>query len=160
MVNPAQTGRIHPVILSGGSGTRLWPLSRALHPKQLLPLLSDRSLLQETALRVSARERFAPPLVVTNDEYRFIVAEQLRLSGIAPHSIILEPAQRNTAPAAWIAALALLGNDPEALILLLPSDHAIGDAPVFLDAVDRAAMAARAGRFLTFGITPNQPETG
>jgi len=160
MVNPAQTGQLYPVILSGGSGTRLWPLSRALHPKQLLPLLSERSLLQETALRVSGRERFAAPLVVTNDDYRFIVAEQLRLAGVTPQSIILEPVQRNTAPAACIAALAVLGSDPEALILLLPSDHAIGDAPAFLAAVDRAAAAARSGRFLTFGITPHQPETG
>jgi mannose-1-phosphate guanylyltransferase/mannose-1-phosphate guanylyltransferase/mannose-6-phosphate isomerase len=160
MVNPARTGGLYPVILSGGSGTRLWPLSRALQPKQLLPLLSERSLLQETALRVAGRERFAAPLIVTNDEYRFIVAEQLRLAGIAPQSIILEPAQRNTAPAACIAALALLASDPEALILLLPSDHAVGNAPVFIAAVDRAAAAARAGRFLTFGITPNQPETG
>ena len=86
MVNPAQTGQLYPVILSGGSGTRLWPLSRALHPKQLLPLLSERSLLQETALRVSGRERFAAPLVVTNDDYRFIVAEQLRLAGVTPQS--------------------------------------------------------------------------
>src|SRR6204780_5780040 len=92
--------RIHPVILSGGSGTRLWPMSRALYPKQLLALMSEKSLLQEAALRVTDKTRFAPPLLVSNDEHRFIVAEQLRLAGVAPHCIILGPMGRNTTPAA------------------------------------------------------------
>ena len=153
-------GRIHPVILSGGSGTRLWPLSRALYPKQLLPLLSERSLLQEAALRVADGARFAPPVVVANDEHRFIVAEHLRLAGVAPEAIVLEPLGRNTAPAVCVAALLLLAQETDALMLVLPSDHAIAAVPSFLAAVDRAARAARRERLVTFGITADRPETG
>jgi nucleotidyltransferase-like protein len=98
---------LHPVILSGGSGTRLWPMSRAQYPKQLLPLLSERTLLQETALRVADGKQFAPPLIISNDEHRFIVAEQLRVAGVTPATIILEPLGRNTAPACCVAALSL-----------------------------------------------------
>jgi mannose-1-phosphate guanylyltransferase / mannose-6-phosphate isomerase len=151
--------RIFPVILSGGAGTRLWPLSRAQYPKQLLPLLSERSLLQEAALRVGDPARFAPPLVIANDEHRFLVAEQLRLAKIAPRAIMLEPLGRNTAPAIAVAALAL-ADEPDALMLVMPSDHAIADVPAFLAAIDRAAVAARSGRLVTFGITANRPETG
>ncbi len=153
-------GRIHPVILSGGSGTRLWPLSRALYPKQLLPLLSERSLLQEAALRVADAACFAAPVIVANDEHRFIVAEQLRLAGVRPEAIVLEPVGRNTAPAVCVAALLLLAGDPGALMLVLPSDHAIAGVPAFLAAVDRAAAAARLGRLVTFGIAADRPETG
>jgi mannose-1-phosphate guanylyltransferase/mannose-6-phosphate isomerase len=160
MAESAALGQLHPVILSGGSGTRLWPLSRAQHPKQLLPLISERSLLQEAALRVADRKRFAAPLVVANDEHRFIVAEQLRLAGIAPEAVVLEPIGRNTAPAIAVAALLLLAEDPDALMLVLPSDHAVSDVPAFLAAVDCAATAARKGRLVTFGITPDRPETG
>jgi mannose-1-phosphate guanylyltransferase/mannose-6-phosphate isomerase len=154
------SARIYPVILSGGSGTRLWPLSRALYPKQLLPLLSERSLLQDAALRVADAARFAPPVVVANDEHRFIVAEHLRLAHTKPQTIVLEPLGRNTAPAICIAALTLLPSDPGALLLVLPSDHAITEVPKFLCAVDRAAAAARNGRLVTFGITADRPETG
>ncbi len=157
---PGKQPIIHPVILSGGAGTRLWPLSRSQYPKQLLPLVSSRSLLQEAVLRVAEAPRFAPPLLVANDEHRFIVAEQLREIGIAPRALVLEPMGRNTAPAAAIAALILTAADPDALMLVAPSDHAIGERAAFLSALDRAARAARAGALVTFGVTPDRPETG
>jgi mannose-1-phosphate guanylyltransferase / mannose-6-phosphate isomerase len=151
---------ICPVILSGGSGTRLWPMSRAQHPKQLLPLLSERTLLQEAALRVADRTAFLPPLVIANDEHRFVVAEQLRLAGVAPAAIILEPMGRNTAPACCIAALTLAARSPDALMLVMPSDHAIADLDAFRTAVAQAAAAAAQGRLVTFGIAATRPETG
>ena len=151
---------IHPVILSGGSGTRLWPLSRTQYPKQLLPLVSSRSLLQEAVLRVAEPDRFAAPLVIANDEHRFIIAEQLREIGVTPRALVLEPVGRNTAPAACIAALILTEQDPDALMLVTPSDHAIADPAAFHAAIDRAAAAARAGALVTFGVTPDRPETG
>lgn len=152
--------RIHPVLLSGGSGTRLWPMSRAQYPKQLLPLLSESTLLQEAALRVADQTRFAPPLVIANDEHRFVVAEQLRLIDVAPRAIVLEPMGRNTAPACCVAALLLERADPDALMLVTPSDHAIGDLPAFEEAVACAAEAAREGHLVTFGIAADRPETG
>ena len=151
---------IHPVILSGGSGTRLWPMSRAQYPKQLLPLLTDRTLLQEAGLRVADGKHFAPPLIISNDEHRFIVAEQLRLAGVTPAAIILEPLGRNTAPACCIAALTLAAAAPDALMLVMPSDHAITDAAAFKAAVALAAEAAKSGKLVTFGIKANRPETG
>ena len=151
--------KLCPVILSGGAGTRLWPLSRELYPKQLLPLASDRSLLQDTARRVGGPE-FARPLVVCNEEHRFVIAEQLRQLGVAPRALMLEPAARNTAPAAAAAAAFLLQDDPDSLMLILPSDHVIRDEAAFRAAVGAAAAAARAGRLVTFGIKPTQPETG
>ncbi len=151
---------IHPVILSGGSGTRLWPMSRALYPKQLLPLFSQQSLLQETVRRVADPKRFAPPLVIANDEHRFIIAEQLRQADVVPGTIILEPVGRNTAPAACIAALRVAETDPAGLLLVMPSDHAIADAPAFRAAIERAATAARGGALVTFGIAADRPETG
>jgi mannose-1-phosphate guanylyltransferase / mannose-6-phosphate isomerase len=155
---------IYPVILSGGSGTRLWPMSRSLYPKQLLALTGERSLLQETALRVAGDRAFAPPLIVANEEHRFIIAEQLREIGVTQEALILEPFGRNTAPAACVAALRLIATqapgDPEKLMLVMPSDHAIGDLAAFRQAIERAAAAARAGHLVTFGITPDRAETG
>jgi mannose-1-phosphate guanylyltransferase/mannose-6-phosphate isomerase len=151
---------IHPVILSGGSGTRLWPMSRTLYPKQLLPLVGDHSLLQQAVLRIDGLSGFAAPLVVANEEHRFIIAEQLREIGLARHALLLEPLGRNTAPAACVAALSLIETEPDALMLLMPSDHVIEDRAAFLTAVERAATAARTGRLVTFGIHPKRPETG
>jgi mannose-1-phosphate guanylyltransferase/mannose-6-phosphate isomerase len=151
---------IHPVILSGGSGTRLWPMSRTLYPKQLLSLLGQDSLLQQTVRRVADRQGFAAPLLVANEEHRFIIAEQLREIAAVPRALLLEPVGRNTAPAACIAALALTEAEPDPLMLVMPSDHTIGDLAAFADAVERAATAARAGALVSFGITPQRAETG
>jgi mannose-1-phosphate guanylyltransferase / mannose-6-phosphate isomerase len=151
---------IHPVILSGGSGTRLWPMSRTLYPKQLLSLLGQDSLLQLTVRRVADRQGFAAPLLVANEEHRFIIAEQLREIAAVPRALLLEPVGRNTAPAACIAALALTEAEPDPLMLVMPSDHTIGDLAAFADAVEGAATAARAGALVSFGITPQRAETG
>jgi mannose-1-phosphate guanylyltransferase/mannose-6-phosphate isomerase len=151
---------IHPVILSGGSGTRLWPMSRTLYPKQLLSLVGEQSLLQQTALRVRDSGRFAAPLVIANEEHRFIIAEQLREIDIVPQGLILEPMGRNTAPAACIAALSLVASDPDALMLLLASDHVIADQVAFLGAIDCARAAAMEGRLVCVGVTPERADTG
>jgi mannose-1-phosphate guanylyltransferase/mannose-6-phosphate isomerase len=156
-----------PVILSGGAGTRLWPLSRELYPKQFLPLTSERTMIQETALRAAGLSSVAAPIVVCNEAHRFMVAEQLRQVGIAPQSILLEPVGRNTAPALAVAALAALADagdkraDTEAtLLLVLPADHVLADVAAFQRAVATAMPAAAEGRFVTFGIVPTHPETG
>lgn len=151
---------ITPVLLSGGSGTRLWPVSRALYPKQLLPMTAERTMFQETARRFSEAPGFGPPLIVCNDEHRFIIASQIQAVGITPRTIVLEPLGRNTAPAAAVAALLLSEQSPETLMLLAPSDHVIDDLSGFLAAVDIGARAAAEGRLVTFGITPTRPETG
>lgn len=150
---------IVPVILSGGSGQRLWPVSRELHPKQLINLVSEQSLLQETVMRLQGPQ-FADPLVVSNDGHRFVVAEQLREIGVRAEAIILEPSRRNTAPAAALAALVIRRNDPDALMLVAPSDHQILKPKKFLDAVDIAAGAASEGKLVTFGVNPDRPSTG
>jgi mannose-1-phosphate guanylyltransferase/mannose-6-phosphate isomerase len=152
---------IYPVILSGGYGTRLWPLSRVALPKQLLPLASEKTMLQETALRVADWPELMPPLLVCGEEHRFLVAEQLREAGIKPTGILLEPEGRNTAPAVAVAAHFLQARDPEALMLVLPADHVIQDVPAFHAAVQKAAGIAVTQRALvTFGIEPTGPETG
>ena len=151
---------VHPVILSGGVGSRLWPLSRALYPKQLLPLVSDRTMIQDTSLRVTDKARYARPLVVANEEHRFIIAEQLRSAKVEPETILLEPEGRNTAPAVALAALYLLEQGDDPLMLVMPSDHVIRDEEAFARAVDMARAAARDGALVTFGIAPDRPETG
>ena len=148
---------IHPIVLSGGSGTRLWPLSRAAYPKQLMPLVGERSLLQETIQRVADPKDFAAPVLICNDDHRFLVAEQLRAIDCKAEEIVLEPVGRNTGPA--VAAAALMAK-PESLLLILPSDHYIVHAAKFRAAIDVAAKAAEAGSLVTFGIKPTVPETG
>ena len=150
---------IVPVILSGGSGSRLWPLSRRAMPKQLLSLAGAGTMIQETAAR-AVGEGFAPPLILSNQEHRFLIAEQLRAAGISGARIILEPAGRNTAPAAAIAALQVAQDDPDGLVLLMPSDHVVLDQPAFRKAVQAGLIAARDGALVTFGIQPSGPETG
>ena len=150
---------IHPIILSGGTGSRLWPLSRSLFPKQLLALAGEQSLIQDTVLRTQGTD-FAPPLIVCNSEHRFLIAEQMRQADIAPQGIVLEPVGRNTAPATAIAALIVADKAPESLMLLMPADHIVRNRAAFLQAVDRAAAAARQNYLVTFGVAPDAPETG
>jgi len=152
--------KIYPVILSGGAGTRLWPLSRAVLPKQLLPLVADKTMLQDTALRVTNWPGLMAPLVVCGNDHRFMVAEQLREVGITPLGILLEPVGRNTAPAVAAAAHHLQQIDPDAVMLVLPADHVIENAQAFREAVERATRLVAAGKLATFGIVPKTPETG
>lgn len=154
---------IQPVVLCGGSGTRLWPLSREKHPKQLLALISDDSLLQATVRRLDgleAGENIAlnDPIVVSNEEYRFVIAEQLRVMG-RHAAILLEPAGRNTAPALTLAALAVNQDEADAVMLVMPADHVMLDTAAFLIAVRQGAKLAEEGMVVTFGITPDAPET-
>ena len=157
-----------PVILSGGAGTRLWPLSREHYPKQLLAPFGDHTLLQATVRRLHGLQKagdgkaitVAPAVVVCNEDHRFLVAEQLRLAGEQPGNILLEPVGRNTAPAATLAALRIAENDPSAIMLIMPADHLIQDTPAFHRAVQIAGHLAENGDVVTFGIVPTRAETG
>ncbi|MDO5606267.1 MAG: mannose-1-phosphate guanylyltransferase/mannose-6-phosphate isomerase, partial [Paracoccus sp. (in: a-proteobacteria)] len=161
-----ESARIYPVLLCGGSGTRLWPLSRKSYPKQFARLLGDHTLFQQAALRFvpdtasDEAPAFAPPVIVTGADFRFVVTEQLAAIGVDPGAVIIEPEGRNTAPAVLAAALSLLGQDPGAVMLIAPSDHAIPDSGDFRAAVGRGLAAVRQGKLVTFGIAPDRPETG
>jgi mannose-1-phosphate guanylyltransferase/mannose-6-phosphate isomerase len=150
---------IQPVILSGGAGTRLWPLSREEYPKQLLPLNSELTMLQETAARLVGMAQVLAPLVVCNEVHRFLVAEQMRLQGSVA-GIILEPCGRNTAPAVAVAALQALADGSDPILLVLPADHLIRRVDVFQQAVTHGASLAAAGKLVTFGVVADKPETG
>lgn len=151
-------GMLIPVVLAGGAGTRLWPMSRASHPKQFLPVTGARSMLVETLARFEALAP-AAPIVVCQEAHRFLVAEQLREAGYSA-DILLEPAMRNTAPAIALAALQALDRDPDALMLVLPADHAIANPGALIEAMVPARTAAEQGSLVTFGVTPTRAETG
>lgn len=150
---------ITPVLMAGGSGTRLWPVSRKSFPKQFAQLIGVETLFQASARRLSGAG-FGAPVVMTNADFRFIVAEQLDQIGMTPASVVIEPAGRNTAPAILAAALMVAADDPDRLLLVAPSDHVIPDSAAFARAVEAGAAPAREGRIVTFGITPTRPETG
>ncbi|MES2666269.1 MAG: mannose-1-phosphate guanylyltransferase/mannose-6-phosphate isomerase [Pseudomonadota bacterium] len=150
---------ITPIILCGGSGTRLWPLSRKSYPKQFAPLIGSESLFQSSARRLSGAG-YAAPVVVTNSDFRFIVTEQLAGAGVDPGLILIEPQGRNTAPAILAAALKLAETDPDALMLVAPSDHLVPDIAAFQATIARGVAAAKAGQLVTFGVRPTRPETG
>ncbi|MCR9255078.1 MAG: mannose-1-phosphate guanylyltransferase/mannose-6-phosphate isomerase [Alphaproteobacteria bacterium] len=155
--------KLYPLILSGGAGTRLWPLSRQAFPKQLLPLIGDRSLMAQTLERTrepAGALTFAPPTVVAGDAHRFLIAEEARQAEIPLRRLILEPQGRNTAPAILAGALDIVAEDPEAILLVQTSDHRIADLSAFMAAVESAGRAAATGRFTTFGIAPSLPHTG
>lgn len=152
--------KIIPVILSGGSGTRLWPLSRQQYPKQFLDLFSEKTMIQETVLRLDGVENLTDPIIVCNSDSRFIVAHQMAQIKKDNAQIILEPIARNTLPPIAAAALKIADTDPEDILFVLPSDHTIKNIPAFHKAIEKAALAAEKGNIVTFGITPNRPETG
>jgi mannose-1-phosphate guanylyltransferase/mannose-1-phosphate guanylyltransferase/mannose-6-phosphate isomerase len=151
---------IFPVLLCGGSGTRLWPVSRKSFPKQFVPLAGPETLFQAAAGRMRGAAGVAPPLVITNSDFRFIVAEQLAAEGIAPSAILIEPSARNTGPAILAAAVHVAAENPEAMLLVMPTDHSIPDAEAFRAAVMAGLSRAVAGQIVTFGVRPDRPETG
>ncbi len=152
--------KVIPVILCGGAGTRLWPLSRELYPKQLLALVDEFSLLQNTVTRCAGHPDVTDPVLVCNEEHRFLVAEQLREIGVSPSKIILEPEGRNTAPAVALAAHEVLKQDDDAVLVILPSDHVIREPEVFLGVLSQAIELAKTDALVTFGVVPNKAETG
>lgn len=157
--DPSETLSFLPVILAGGSGSRLWPLSRQLNPKQFLKLTGDATMLQETVKRLHGLAMQAP-LVICNDEHRFLVAEQMRAIGSAEATVILEPVGRNTAPAIALAALQVTAEGDDPLLMVLAADHLIRDSQAFQASIASALPLAAAGKLVTFGIVPDRPETG
>lgn len=156
------TRSIFPVILSGGSGTRLWPLSRAMYPKQFIRFFNAQNptFLGTALARLTGAQGFAAPILLCNNDHRFLVREELERAGLTAHAIILEPSARNTAPAIAVAALAALRSSPDAILVVMPSDHVIQDEAKFADAVARAATVAATGKLVMFGIKPTEPHTG
>ena len=154
------TKLVVPVVLAGGQGTRLWPMSRSARPKQFLELVGEGSLFQQTLLRANDRERYSAPIILTNADYRFIVAEQAQELGVTPKAIMLEPSARNTALAIAVAAVVAAEDDENAVLHVLASDHAIDAGTDYYHAVDAAAQAAASGRLVAFGIEPTRAETG
>jgi len=152
--------QIIPVILSGGSGTRLWPLSRKQYPKQYLPLAGDNTMLQETMLRLGGLDNVADPIIICNADHRFLVAEQCQQIDIKNPTILLEPVGRNTAPAIAAAALQSLKDSDDAILLVLSADHVIQDVEVFHQAINIASSQAQDGKLATFGIVPTDANTG
>jgi mannose-1-phosphate guanylyltransferase / mannose-6-phosphate isomerase len=153
---------IYPVVLSGGSGTRLWPLSRAMYPKQFIRFFENQvaSFLAATLARLTPEEGFSKPIVVCNNDHRFLVKDEIDRAGVTPQAIVLEPVARNTAPAIAVAALLVARENPEGILAVMPSDHVIRDEPAFVTAVKRAAAVAATGKLVLFGINPDGPHTG
>ena len=151
---------IVPVIMAGGSGTRLWPMSRQLYPKQLIAMYNEETMLQNTVTRLDGVEDLDAPILLCNNAHRFMAAEQLQQAGCSPRDIILEPVGRNTAPAIALAALKLQADDQDAVMLVLPADHKISDVDAFHAAIADGKVQADAGQLITFGIVPSSPETG
>ncbi|HCO53448.1 MAG TPA: mannose-1-phosphate guanylyltransferase/mannose-6-phosphate isomerase, partial [Pelagibacterium sp.] len=147
-----EMGRITPIVLAGGTGTRLWPMSRSARPKQFLTLSGEHSLFQDTLLRLASDPRYGAPIVVTNEDYRFVVAEQASELGLQLAAIVLEPVARNTAPAILAAVLVASQDQPDAIVHVLPSDHKIGVDAAYVTALDQAEAGAKAGSLVTFGI--------
>ena len=152
--------KIVPVILSGGSGTRLWPLSRKQYPKQYLPLASDNTMLQETILRLNGLDNLTDPIIICNINHRFLVAEQCQKIGIKNPILLLEPVGRNTAPAIAAAALQSLKDSDDSILLVLSADHVIQDIDAFHQAINIATQQAQSGKLVTFGVVPTDANTG
>ncbi len=151
---------IVPIVLAGGKGTRLWPMSRSSRPKQFLPLVCELSLFQQTLLRLAERGFYTEPIVITNEQYRFLVAEQALECGVKLKAILLEPVARNTAAAIVVSSLVASKKNKDQLVHILPSDHDITVNEAYLNVLEKARDAASAGHLVTFGITPTEPATG